>query len=201
MNSTNRGLNRLFIFIIGLLLLILAAAFAAIAFVASLRSGWDAEAPTVQDNVDGVFAASPLFGTGTSWIGVGVIAVMVLLIALLVVFIVKQGRGRTHRLIRDEQTEHGVTIIDAAVAEDVLKDALKDRPELVSASVSTYDVRGTPTLNVSVTARRGVSPKQIAHTVEAAVRALDSVLGHEVPVVLQIGGGFRARTTAPTRLR
>ncbi|WP_309615219.1 hypothetical protein [Salinibacterium sp.] len=201
MNSTNRGMNRTFIFIIGLLLMVVGVAVAALSLLPAFRSGWQATAPAIKRGVDDVYAASPMFSTGTSWIGLGVIALLLVLIAALLVFIVKQGRGRTRRLIRDGHTENGVTIIDAAVAEDALRDALSDRPELISTSVSTYDVRGTPTLNVSVTARRGVSPKQVSQTVEAAVHALDSVLGREIPVVVQIGGAFRARTTASTRLQ
>lgn len=201
MNNTNRALNRLFIFIIGVLLVALGAVAVAVGVLPGFRPGWEETAPTIRGGIDEVYGASPMFSTGTSWIGLGVLIALTLLVVALVIFIAKQGKGRTHRLIRDQQTQHGVTVIDAAVAEDVIKDALADRPELVSASVSTFDVRGTPTLNVSVTARRGVSPKQISRTVETAVHALDSVLGREIPVVVQIGGGFRARTSAATRLQ
>jgi hypothetical protein len=201
MNSTNRGLNRFFIVVVALILIAVGAAVAAVGLFSHIRSGWKALAPDVQRGIDDAYAASPLLSTGTSWIGVGVIALLALIVVAMIVFIVKQGNGRTRRLIREERTAHGVTIVDAAVAEDILKDALADRPELVGATVTTFDVRGTPTLNVSVTARRGVSPQQISAQIEAAVRALDAVLGREIPVIVQIGGGFRARTSAATRIQ
>lgn len=200
MTSTNRGLNRVFIFIVGLVLLVAGAAAVVVAAVPAVRNGWRDVAPSVQQNVDDAHAAS-LLAPDLSWITIGVIAVLVILVILLLVFIFKQGHGRTGRLIRDVATDNGVTIVDSSVAESMLKDVLKDRPELVSANVSTFDVKGTPTLNVSVTARRGVSPKDVTSTVEKAVTALDAVLGREIPTYLHISGGFRARTSSSTRLQ
>lgn len=200
MNNTNRGLNRLFIFVIGLILLILGLVAAAVSLVPIIRTGWEDTAPAVQDNVDGAYTASPMFATGNSWIGVGILALLAILVVLLLAFIFKQGHGHTSRLIRDERTENGVTVIDSRVAEDVLNDALTGRPELISSRVSTFDVKGTPTLNIAVTARRGVSPKEVAMTVEQVVHGLDAVIGKQIPAYVQISGGFRARTSSATRL-
>lgn len=200
MTSTNRGLNRLFIFLIGLILVVLGAGTIAVAAVPAITTGWEDTAPTVRENIDGVHNAAPLT-PDLSWVTIGVIAVLVLLVVLLVVFIVKQGHGRTARLLRDDTTDNGVTVVDARVAESLLQEALDDREELVASHVTTFDVKGTPTLNVSVTARRGVSPKDIATTVNTTVETLDRVLGREIPTYLHISGGFRARTTTATRLQ
>ena len=200
MTSTNRGLNRFFIFLVGLILLVLGLAAIAVAAVPVITTGWQDTAPTVQQNVDGVHAAAAI-NPQVSWVTIGVIAVLVILAVLLIVFIFKQGHGRTSRLLRDDSTEHGVTVVDAKVAESLLQEALDDREELVASHVTTFDVKGTPTLNVSVTARRGVSPKDVAITVNTAVKALDGVLGREIPTYLHISGGFRARTASATRLQ
>lgn len=200
MTSTNRGLNRLFIFLVGLILLVLGLAAVAVAAVPAITTGWTDTAPTVQQNVDGVHSAAAI-SPQVSWVSIGVIAVLVILAILLIVFIFKQGHGRTSRLLRDDSTDHGVTVVDSKVAESLLQDALDDRDELVASHVTTFDVQGTPTLNVSVTARRGVSPKDVATTVTRAVKALDGVLGREIPTYLHISGGFRARTSSATRLQ
>lgn len=200
MTNTNRGLNRLFTFIVGLIIFILGIATAAIHVMPAIRTGWEITAPTVQHNIHDVHA-SALLAPGVSWITIGVIALLALLIMLLVAFIFTQGHGHTSRLIRDSRTDHGVTVVDSTVAEEALQGVLNGRPELVSAHVSTFDVKGAPTLKVSVTARRGVSPKEIATTVESVVRALDALLGREIPAYLHISGGFRARTNSATRLQ
>jgi len=200
MTNTNRGLNRLFIFIVGLIVFILGIATASTHVIPAIRTGWEGTAPTVQQNIHEVHA-SAMLAPGVSWITIGVLAVLAILTILLVAFIVKQGHGRTSRLIRDDRTDHGVTVIDSTVAEEALQGVLNGRPELVFAHVSTFDVKGAPTLKVSVTALRGVSPKEITTTVESAVRALDALLGREIPTYLHISGGFRARTNSATRLQ
>jgi len=199
MTSTRRGLNRLFVFVVGLLLLALGLGAVAVATVPVVRDGWSGTAPSVQRSVDEAHAASAL-SPAVSWITVGVLAVLVILALLLIAFVLKQGHGRTGRLLRETREGEGTTVVDARVAETLLQDALAGRDELVSSHVTTFDVTGTPTLNIAVTARRGVSPRAVARAVDEAVVALDAVLGREVPAYLHISGGFRARTTAPARV-
>ncbi|MCY1693010.1 hypothetical protein [Curtobacterium sp. SL109] len=201
MNTTNRGLNRAIIFIIGLLLLIIGAATIVLAVVPSVTSAWKSNAPTVSKNVDGAFAAAPLLTTGASWLAVAALALLLLLVILLLVFIIRQGNGHTSELFSDQTTEHGSTIVKSTVAKDALEQALADRDDIVAANVSTYDVNGTNVLKVSATARRGVSPKDVANTIESALTALDLLLGFQVPALIQISGGLRARAAKTTRLQ
>jgi len=200
MTSTRRGLNRLFLVIVGLLLIVTGLGVIAVVTVPAVRDGWSSTAPAVQRSVDEAHAAS-LLTPEVSWITIGVIAVLVLLAGLLIAFMVKQGHGRTGRLLRETREDEGTTVVDARVAETLLEDALARRDELFASRVTTFDVTGTPTLNIAVTARRGVSPRTVADAVDADVTALDSVLGRQVPAYLHISGGFRARTTARARVR
>lgn len=200
MNSTNRGLNRTLIFVVGLLLLILGAASLALGVVPRIMTGWGDTAPTVQQNVSGALVATPLLSTGTSWLWIVLIAVLAVIAVLLIAFVVRQGHGHTRELFHDQTTEHGSTIVRSSVAADALKDALKGRDDLVASSVSTYDVQGDTVLKISATARRGVSPKDVQTSIENTLHALDDLLGFEVPALIQIGGGFRARVAKTTRL-
>ena len=201
MNNTNRILNRVFLAAIGTLLLVLGLIAVLVVVVPGVRTRWQETVGAAQESLTGLLTATPLFGTGHSWIGIAAVAVLLVMVLWLGRFIIRQGRGRTTRLLRDDATAHGVTIVDSAVAEDFLAEALANRPELVSAAVTTFEVRGTPTLRVSVTARRGVSPRDIARTVEQATHMLDAVLGRQVPTIVHIRGGLRARTAGSTRLQ
>lgn len=201
MNNTNRALNRLFIFIIGLIVLALGAGTAALYLLPDIRQGWKNTAPNVHKTVIGWFTAAPIPGTTTSWWTIAIIALLVIVVILLVVFIFRQGHGHTSRLITKTPTEHGRTIVESTVAEDALTDALSNRPELISAHVSTVQVQKTSVLNISVTARRGVSPKEITVTVESALNALDQLLGETIPAYRHISGGFRANLAKSTRLQ
>lgn len=201
MNTTNRGANRLLIFAVGLVVLIFGAASILLAIWPAFATGWKSTAPTVSDNVASVFHAAPLFATGSSWLYIALIAVLVIIVILLVRFIVKQGNGHTPELFHDDTTAHGSTIVKAGVAKEALQEAMKDRDDLISSSVTTYDVQGTSVLKISATARRGVSPKKISDTIQANLKALDQLLGFEVPAMIQISGGFRARVATKTRLQ
>ncbi|PJJ63805.1 hypothetical protein [Compostimonas suwonensis] len=201
MNSTNRVANRLLIVVCGLLLLIVGAAAAAVALVPMIRDGWDDIRGPVREQVAAWLQQTPLGDTGISWIMPAVLGLLAIGVIVLIVFIARQGRGHTRIAISEPTGEHGSTVVDAAVAEHAVQDSLTAHPEFVSSHVSTYRVRHTVVLKVSVTCRRGVSPKDAAALVESTLSALDELLGRELPALIQISGGFRSRATRATRLQ
>lgn len=201
MNSTNRALNRLLLLVVGLLLVAVGAAAATAVLLPAVRDGWKASADPIRDQVGTWLQSTPLGDTGVSWIMPAVLVVIVLAVVLLVVFALRQGHGRTGTVVDETVGEHGQTVISSKVAEDAIQDALSARPEFVTSHVSTYRVKRTPTLKVSVTCRRGVSPADASAIVESSLRALDQLLGRELPALVQISGGFRARVSGSTRLQ
>ncbi|WP_424466927.1 hypothetical protein [Pseudoclavibacter helvolus] len=201
MNSTNRGLNRLLIVALGLVLLVVGAAAAVGAWVPGAKDAWTPVSEGVQTQTSSWLQQTPLADTGSSWILVALVALIVLGIILLLAFSLRQGQGRTGTIIRDRSPETGRTIVDVSVARDALSDALDARDEFLSTSVSAYDVKRTPVLKVSATCRRGVSPRDATAIVEQNLEALDALLGKQVPVLLRLSGGFRARVQQSTRLQ
>jgi hypothetical protein len=200
MNATNRALNRMLVLVIGLLLAIIGAGAAALAFVPMVRDAWDAASGTVASQVTGFVQSNPLAGTGASWPLAAALALLVIAIVLLIVFVVRQGGGHTRTAVT-ERADDGIVRIDSAVAEHALEDALATHPEFVASHVSTYAVRRTPVLKVSVTCRRGVSPADASRIVDDTLTALDRLLGRELPALVQLSGGFRARVRSTTRLQ
>ncbi|MCU1407785.1 MAG: hypothetical protein JWQ43_4088 [Glaciihabitans sp.] len=200
MNSTNRGLNRAFILLVGLVLLAIGAGAVAIASVPTVTAGYNSTAPDVSANISALLVSTPLAQTGSSWLWLVLIVVFVVAIVLLLMFILRQGNGHTRTLISEPATENGQTQVHAAVAEQLLQEALAGRPELVSSHVSTYRVRGEAVLKVSVTCRRGVSPADVQRLVDERLASLDALLGVELPALLQISGGFRTKVNSATRL-
>jgi len=200
MNSTNRALNRIVVFVIGLLLLLAGGAVAVGALLPDVQqtvsqAASDAEGPTT-DALSG----------GQSWILWVVAAASLVLIVLLAWFALRQGHGQTGTLLsvdegsRRDQTTGGRLVIDAKVAEQVLEEALADTPGIVSVDVTAFRVKRESVLRVTANARRGVSPVDIRRTVDEAVKHWDGVLGTETPVVLQINGGLRTQLSSATRL-
>ncbi|PPF81379.1 hypothetical protein C5E07_13935 [Pseudoclavibacter sp. RFBJ3] len=201
MNSTNRGLNRLLIVATGLLLLIVGAAAALGAWLPGAKDTWTPISETVNTQVGSWLQQTPFPGTDFSWLMIAVVAVLVVGIILLLAFSLRQGQGRTGTLIHDRSSDTGRTIVDVSVARDALADALGERDEFLSTSISAYSVKRAPMLKVSATCRRGVSPRDATAIVEQNLEALDALLGQKVPVLLQLSGGFRAKVQQSTRLQ
>jgi hypothetical protein len=201
MNSTNRGLNRLLITATGLLLLVIGAAAAIGAWLPGAKDTWTPISEGVNTNVTGWLQQTPFPGADFSWLLIAVLAILAIAIILLLVFALRQGQGRTGTIVSDRTPDTGRTIVDVSVARDALSDALDARDEFLATSVSAYDVKRTPVLKVSATCRRGVSPRDATEIVEQNLEALDALLGRQVPVLLQLSGGFRARVQQSTRLQ
>lgn len=201
MNNTNRGLNRVLVTVIGLLTLLVGAGLVAITTLPDIRAGYRRAAPGIHSAITGWLKTVPLFDTGSSWGWIFILALLLLIVILLLVFIFRQGHGHHDILLREDTTQTGTTIIDSTVAEQAIQDDLDGRPEFIASRVSTYQVRGTPVLKISVTCRRGVSPRDVTTMIETTLRAFDALLGRQIPALLQISGGVRARLARTTRIQ
>ena len=197
MNSTNRGANRLFIIIVGVLLIAAGAVGILLAALPAVTSTWKQQGGSLRSSAPS-WVGSAVTGTA-SLLVLGILLVALILVILLIVFIVRQGGGHTGRVLHRTDSPNAVTDIDLAVPRTLLSDHLSDLPELVGNRVTAYRVKRTPMIKVSVRARRGIAPDDAAHAVVDALKALDSILGFELPAMVQISGGFRARAAKPAR--
>ena len=202
MNSTNRGLNRLLILLIGLVFVVIGAAALAVVTVPVVADWWRDNRDAVLDTIDGWFAWNPFAAVPGADAGqtapvlvpivpiVGIV-LLVIVAALLIPFVLRQGRGRSG-VVHRATVEHGDIVLETDVAANALGDALDDTEAFSSVRVSAWDVNRAQALKVAVTCRRGVSPRTAVETVSTAVESLDRLLGVELPVLVEVGGGFRA---------
>jgi hypothetical protein len=204
MNNTNRALNRIGILIVGLILMVLGIAVAVAVAIPAWLDAWTTASSDVQDRADGVLADTALNNSGESWL-LGVLAlVCVVAILLLVVSIVRQGHGRTRALVDETVAATGTSpggsvTVDGRVAEQAIQQSLAAHPGIISSHVSTYLVRKTPTLAITTTVRRGVSPHDVRKFVDDTVADWDGILGREVPVIVQINSGLASRVSRAAR--
>lgn len=207
MNSTNRALNRLFILAIGVVLLAAGAAAIGLAIGPGWTKIWNNSASTVRKTLASTFKDTVLMSTGPSWVLIVIPIVALALIAVLFVFIFRQGGGRTVTLLDDRETRSdafatdGFVTIDAAVAEGTLEEALAGRTDLVSSKVSTYRVKSQTAMKITVTPRRGASPKIIQRRVEETLSDWDAVLGRKVPTFIHVKSGLRTKIAKTTRIQ
>ncbi|BBE21459.1 hypothetical protein MN0502_03420 [Arthrobacter sp. MN05-02] len=210
MNTTPRVLNRLVLAVVGLLALAAGTFGLALLTVPAVASWWRGTAPRIGESIDGVRRRTTLEGQEDTWLWGALAAVLLALVVLLALWIAAQGRGRTGVFAavggrdgsspRPDGGTAGSVTITAAAAEQALKAALLERPDLAGASVSTWELRGVPGLRVRVFPRKGVPPYTVAVEVSRLVEALDQVTGYRTPVLISISSGARVRFTRAERV-
>jgi hypothetical protein len=203
MNSTPALLNRILIGILGLKLLAVGLLLILLATVPAVASWWHSWSGSVWRGINQAFNSTRFPGRPESWLWILVALALLVLIGLMVAWMAQQGKGRSNLLVAeyDPGTVAGDLRIGGGVAEQALKHALAERPDLAGATVATYEVRGTPALKVRLQPRQGVAPHLLAAEVAALVDALDTVVGKRTPVLIHIGAGARTRFSRAERVR
>ncbi|GGO60516.1 hypothetical protein GCM10010910_06140 [Microbacterium nanhaiense] len=178
MNATNRVLNRALILIAGLLL----AGVAALAIrPAWAEQGLDA-AREARRRMDGI-RISGLESLSLS--AIVACAIAVLAVIALVWFVFAHGGGRIST-VRRSPRRLGEVSVDRSVAEEVLARPLRERPDVIAAHLSSFRVKGSRTIRVTVRPRRGADLATIIHAFENAVAEWDALAGEQDPVVLHL---------------
>ncbi|WP_427005139.1 hypothetical protein [Pseudarthrobacter sp. H2] len=203
MNSTPRILNRILIGILGAKLLAIGVLLILLAAVPAAAAWWHALSAGVWANMRGVFERTRFPGRQESWLWIVIVVLLVLVIALMVAWAAQQGKGRTDLLVAEEDPGDvpGNVRIGSGVAEQALRAALADRPDLAGTTVATYEIRGEPALKIRVQPRQGVAPHALAAEVSALVEALDVVIGKQTPVLIHLASGARSRLGRAERVR
>lgn len=203
MNSTPTLLNRILIAVLGLMLLAVGALLMLLAAVPAVASWWHAWSAGAWSRVNEAFNATRFPGRTESWLWILVALALLVLIGLMVAWVAQQGKGRANLLAMeyDPGDVPGDVRIGGGVAEQALKHALANRPDLAGATVATYDVKGTPALKVRLLPRQGVAPHLLADEVTTLVAALETVVGKNIPVLIHIGAGARTRFSRAERVR
>jgi hypothetical protein len=203
MNSTPTALNRILLTLLGLKLLAVGLLLVLLATVPAVAVWWHSWSAAAWSTANDAFNATRFPGRTESWLWMVVALVLLVLIGLMVAWVAQQGKGRSNLLASeyDPGEVPGDVRIGAGVAEQALKQALAGRPDLASSSVTTYDVKGTPTLRIRLLPRQGVAPHLLAAEVSGLVDALDAVVGRKTPVLIHIGAGARTRFGRAERVR
>ncbi len=203
MTSTPVLLNRILVAILGIKLLAIGLLLVLLATVPAVATWWHSWSEDAWQGMNQAFNNARFPGRPESWLWIVVVLVTLLLMGLMVAWVAQQGKGRTNRLVSDDNAGEvaGDVRIGGGVAEQALKQALAERPDLAGATVATYEVNGSPALKVRLLPRQGVAPHLLAAEVATLVDALDAVVGKRTPVLIHIGAGARTRFSRAERVR
>ncbi len=203
MNGTPRILNRILIGILGAKLLLIGVLLVLLATVPAVGSWWQGWSAGVWGGVRALFESTRFPGRPESWLWVVLAVLLLAVIGLMVAWLAQQGKGRANLLVTEDDAGEvpGSVRIGGGVAEQALRAALADRPDLAGATVATYEFEGEPALRIRVQPRQGVAPHTLAAEVSALVEALDAVIGKRTPVLIHIASGARSRFGRAERVR
>ena len=203
MNRTPRALNRILLGLLGLFLMAVGGGLLWISTDAAAARRWQSFAAGALEKIQAVVADTALPGQAGSWLWAVLVLAMVLAIVLLILWAAAQGRGRTGTLVSeyDDDGAPGRIAISSAVAEQALREALQEAPDVAGAAVSTYDKRGSSALRIRITARPGAAPHLVAADATRLVEALDVALGRRPPVLISIDAGRKLRFSREDRVR
>jgi hypothetical protein len=195
MNDTNRIVNRIVLIVAGLIMLAVGIAGILVFAWPSAADLWTGATGAGRTWLEDALAASAVAGSTLSWIVVGVLALVVLMIALLVVVIARLGGGRARSVLRSETSEGplGRVSVRSGFVSDALRHSLQSHDEILFSSVTARDVRAQPMLHVSVTPRQNTSPRQVLDDVDRLITNLATLTGEELPTYISIHSGLRAK--------
>lgn len=203
MNGTPRLLNRILIGILGAKLLAIGVLLVLLATVPAVGSWWQGWSAGAWANARVVFERTRFPGQPESWLWTVLAVLLLAVIGVMVAWLAQQGKGRANLLVAEDDTAEvpGDVRIGGGVAEQALRAALADRPDLAGATVATYEFKGEPALRIRVQPRQGVAPHILAAEVSALVEALDAVIGRRTPVLIHLSSGARSRFGRAERVR
>ncbi|HEX9225893.1 MAG TPA: hypothetical protein VF885_04435 [Arthrobacter sp.] len=174
-----------------------------LATVPAVAAWWQGWAAGVWSLWRDLFERTRFPGRTESWLWIVVVLLLLLVIGAMVAWVAQQGKGRANTLVSEEDPGEvpGNVRIGSGVAEQALRAALADRPDLAGTTVATYEFRGEPALRIRIQPRHGVAPHRLAAEVSALVEALDVALGKRTLVLIHLASGARSRFGRAERVR
>lgn len=195
MNNTNRALNRTLLLIIGLLFLGLGALGIAIMSWPTAADIWTSAGADARTWLDQALAATAIAGGNLSWIGLGAVAAILVVIVLLIIALTSIAGRRSKTAFRSSGAQNPlgrVTVTESFVS-DAVKNSLATRDEILSAHVTANDIRREPVLHVAVTPRQNTDPRELVDQVDRLLANLATLTGRDTATYVSLHTGLRAR--------
>lgn len=195
MNRTNRALNRIVLFIVGILFLAIGAVLVAIIVWPAGAEYWTGAIEAGQGWLDNAIATTTVGATTISWIAIAALVLILFLVILLIVALTRVGGGRSHTVLRSTGSQNplGRVTVQESFVSDALRNSLDQRDEILFSSVTANDIRKTPVMHVSVTPRQNTSPAQVVADVDRLVSNLATLTGKNVQTYISVHSGLRAK--------
>ncbi|WIK64115.1 hypothetical protein [Gleimia hominis] len=187
-----RTLNRLFLGIVGLIMLAISVALILTFAMDQALKMWE---DTIQTSTEWIASIheQTIINANTSWIGVAAVAIAVIIVILMLTAIFGQGGGKSRRVGRQQsENTEGRTRTNIGFVRDIVHHELEDNQWIVGVGAQAYNVKGDDSILLRVSTHKGAPPEQVRADVTRAIQKLDSVLGTEPPICVRIQSDWRS---------
>lgn len=206
MRKLPRALNRILLFLFGLLFLATGAALVTVATYAPLRdlvlkyrSRLDSEYTSLAQQ-----ATFKVSGQQYSWVQVGLIVVAIIVALLLLSWIFSQGGGKIRSLALNaagkDSEKKGEITADLGLLQGIIEDEISDSRWISSLKVASWDVKKQPGLLLSAAVYKGANPREVKAELDQAIARLDQVLGINMPILVRLTTNWRSNLGSADRV-
>jgi hypothetical protein len=202
MNNTNRAMNRILLALSGLALLATGTLAAAAGLVPDIRAVWSSAANALLEKWRSLAATAPAPEPVGTWWALAVPVLMLLGAAASIFWLARQGGGRTGVAAQEDDGGQGTTAVDVSFLAAAVQEAVKGNRAVAGSSLTAWRrSKGSTTgaLRLTLQARKGASPRELADLAEELVAGIDALLGHRTTVLVRIADGTRTRLAGAHR--
>lgn len=206
MKKLPRALNRILLFIFGLLFLATGVSISAAASSTSIRRRVLDYRSKVESGFTNLVRQSTfqVQGREISAVQAGALALVIVVILLLIVWVFSQGGGKIRSLAlnkagKDSDTEGEITA-ELGLIKDVIESELSDSRDIASLKISSWEVKKRPGLALTAAVYKGTNPREVKIEIDQAIAKLDQVLGIKMPILVQITTNWRTNLGSADRV-
>lgn len=204
MKHLPRALNRVLLFIGGLLFLVAGIGLVLAASSSSFFSHFHSIHRSISTWYSGLVERSYVNIGGVqnfSWMTIAWVVLAIIVILLMLDWIARQGGGKTRQFsMPDSEGPEGRTVPTVSFVDALLEDAIEGDRWIASTKTTAWDVKGKPGLAIDVNTYKGADPAHLKEVMDRAIARLDSVMGTQIPVRVRFTTNLRARFSSAERV-
>lgn len=197
-----RVMNRLTLFLYGLVAILLGTGLILLATWKKAAQFWQRESSYVLDQYSQLTEQTrTTFNPNISWLTIAFVALAILISVFMLIWIFRQGGGSTKRVdFEDSQSGDGTTIASIKFVDALINDVIENDKWILSAKPQGWKVKRQHGLAIKVVTVKGADPLYLKNRMDEVIARLDSALGKEVPVCIHFTTGWKTTFAKPDRV-
>lgn len=206
MKKLPRALNRILLFILGLLSLAGGILLIATPLSARIRTQVLYYGERLQTLFTSLNHRSrfQIQGWESSWLQLGTLAIAVIVIVALLIWIFVQGGGKIRSLALNEAgkdtQKQGEITAELGLIRDIIEDEVSASRWISSMKIQSWEVKKRPGLLVTAAVYKGANPQEIKTELDKAIAKLDQVLGIKMPILVRLTTNWRSNIGSANRV-